>query len=45
MVSTTIVSFVILFFFTTLLLQGEPIDALPNVMTLDLAQVATKAKT
>ena len=28
-------------FFTVPLLQGEPSDALPNVMTLDLAQVAT----
>ena len=28
-------------FFTISLLQGEPSDALPNVMTLDLAQVAT----
>jgi len=45
MVSTTIASFVILFFFTTPLLQDEPVNTLPNVMTLDLAQVATKAKT
>jgi len=28
----------------TPLLQGELINALPNVITLDLAQVATKAK-
>ena len=34
-----------LFFFTAPLLQGEPIDTLPNVTTLDLAQVATKTKT
>jgi len=34
-----------LFFFTAPLLQGEPIDALPNVTILDLAQVATKVKT
>jgi len=30
-----------LFFFTASLLQDEPGDALPNIMTLDLAQVAT----
>jgi len=30
-----------LFFFTTSLLQGKSDDALPNVTTLDLAQVAT----
>jgi len=27
----------VLYFFTAPLLQGEPGDALPNVMTLDLA--------
>jgi len=31
----------VLCFFTAPLLQGEPGDALPNVMTLGLAQVAT----
>jgi len=30
-----------LFFFTAPPLQGEPINTLPNITTLDLAQVAT----
>ena len=33
------------FFFTIPSLQSEPNDTLPNVTTLDLAQIATQAKT